>query len=142
MDVELPDGTVIEGVPDGMSKADLVAKLKANGYDTSKLGAPEAAPAKLSPAESFKAGLSNFVGKDLLMGGLRGAAGIGATIMQPFQAALDPAGTNQAMRAGIDGRRSFLARIPDGQTRHRGGGHGWRRRGSRGPPARRCPPSC
>jgi hypothetical protein len=103
MDVELPDGTVIEGVPDGMSKADLVAKLKANGYDTSKLGAPEAAPAKLSPAESFKAGLSNFVGKDLLMGGLRGAAGIGATIMQPFQAALDPAGTNQAMRAGIDG---------------------------------------
>jgi hypothetical protein len=104
MDVELPDGTVIEGVPDGMSRADLVATLKANGYDTSKLGgAPEAAPAKLSPAESFKAGLSNFVGKDLLMGGLRGAAGIGATIMQPFQAALDPAGTNAAMRAGIDG---------------------------------------
>jgi hypothetical protein len=37
MDVRLPDGTVIKGVPDGMSKADLTAKLQANGYDMSKL---------------------------------------------------------------------------------------------------------
>jgi hypothetical protein len=41
MDVRLPDGTVIKGVPDGMSKADLVAKLKANGYDVAKLDAPK-----------------------------------------------------------------------------------------------------
>jgi len=44
MDVRLPDGTVIKGVPDDMSKADLTAKLKSNGYDVSKLEAP-AAPA-------------------------------------------------------------------------------------------------
>jgi hypothetical protein len=44
MDVRLPDGTIIKGVPDGMSKADLTAKLQANGYDVSKLTAP-AAPA-------------------------------------------------------------------------------------------------
>ena len=37
MDVELPDGTVIEGVPDGMSRSDLIARLKKNGYDVSKL---------------------------------------------------------------------------------------------------------
>ena len=37
MDVRLPDGTVLQNVPDGMSKADLTAKLKANGYDTSSL---------------------------------------------------------------------------------------------------------
>jgi hypothetical protein len=37
MDVRLPDGTVIQGVPDGISKADLVAKLARNGYDVSKL---------------------------------------------------------------------------------------------------------
>lgn len=37
MDVRLPDGTVLQNVPDGMSKADLVAKLKTNGYDTSSL---------------------------------------------------------------------------------------------------------
>ncbi len=40
MDVRLPDGTIIKGVPDGMSKADLTAKLQANGYDVSKLTAP------------------------------------------------------------------------------------------------------
>lgn len=45
MDVRLPDGTVIRGVPDGMSKADLTAKLASNGYDTSKLGgAPVSGP--------------------------------------------------------------------------------------------------
>ena len=44
MDVRLPDGTIIKGVPDGMSKADLTAKLQANGYDISKLTTP-AAPA-------------------------------------------------------------------------------------------------
>jgi len=40
MDVRLPDGTVIKGVPDGMSKADLTAKLKGNGYDVSGWDAP------------------------------------------------------------------------------------------------------
>lgn len=39
MDVELPDGTVIEGVPEGTTKAQLMAKLKASGYDISKFGA-------------------------------------------------------------------------------------------------------
>lgn len=38
MDVRLPDGTIIRGVPDGTSKADLTAKLARNGYDVSKLG--------------------------------------------------------------------------------------------------------
>jgi hypothetical protein len=42
MDVRLPDGTVIQNVPDGTTKAQLVEKLKANGYDTSKLEVPEA----------------------------------------------------------------------------------------------------
>jgi hypothetical protein len=57
MDVRLPDGTVIKGVPDGMSKADLTAKLQANGYDMSKLEpvAPSStgipAPRIAAPAE-------------------------------------------------------------------------------------------
>jgi hypothetical protein len=40
MDVTMPDGTVIYGVPDGMSKADLLAKLQRNNYDTEKLLTP------------------------------------------------------------------------------------------------------
>jgi hypothetical protein len=57
MDVRLPDGTIIKGVPDGMSKADLTAKLQANGYDMSKLEpvAPSStgipAPRIATPAE-------------------------------------------------------------------------------------------
>ena len=33
MDVKLPDGTIVKNIPDGTSKADLVAKLKANGMN-------------------------------------------------------------------------------------------------------------
>lgn len=33
MDVTLPDGTVVKGVPEGTTKAQLAAKLKANGHD-------------------------------------------------------------------------------------------------------------
>lgn len=40
MDVRLPDGTVLKNVPDGMSKADLTAKLQKNGYDISLLDQP------------------------------------------------------------------------------------------------------
>jgi len=50
MDVRLPDGTVIKNVPDGISKADLTAKLKANGYDVSKLEAAAAPPSEI-PAQ-------------------------------------------------------------------------------------------
>lgn len=37
MDVRLPDGTLIQGVPDNITKAELTAKLARNGYDVSKL---------------------------------------------------------------------------------------------------------
>ncbi len=52
MDVTLPNGTVIKGVPDGMSKADLVAKLSANGHDVSWYKPEQpVAPAKPAPVE-------------------------------------------------------------------------------------------
>ena len=37
MDVTLPDGTVINSVPEGITKAMLTEKLRLNGYDISKL---------------------------------------------------------------------------------------------------------
>ena len=52
MDVRLPDGTVIQNVPDGISKAELTAKLKSNGYDIAKLEtvAQEVAPKTQQPS--------------------------------------------------------------------------------------------
>jgi len=61
MDVRLPDGTIIKGVPDNMSKADLTAKLKANGYDVSKLEAPAAAPSEI-PAQRKERGFFGTIG--------------------------------------------------------------------------------
>jgi hypothetical protein len=46
MDVKLPDGTVVQNVPDGMSKADLVTKLKANGMNVPDAWSASAAPKK------------------------------------------------------------------------------------------------
>ncbi|OBQ43536.1 MAG: hypothetical protein AN484_12000 [Aphanizomenon flos-aquae WA102] len=59
MDVRLPDGTIIKGVPDGMSKADLTAKLQANGYDIGKLTAPAAPelPESLRPRSASPEGM-------------------------------------------------------------------------------------
>lgn len=55
MNVKLPDGTIITGIPDGTTKAQLIEKLKNNGYDTSGLEDttqpdPQAAPAD-APAD-------------------------------------------------------------------------------------------
>ena len=61
MDVRLPDGTIIKGVPDNISKADLTAKLKANGYDVSKLEAPAAAPSEI-PAQRKERGFFGTIG--------------------------------------------------------------------------------
>lgn len=63
MDVRLPDGTLLRNVPDGMSKADLTAKLQSNGYDIGKLSAPaEAAPAA---RENVAAEGSNFIPRSM-----------------------------------------------------------------------------
>ena len=65
MDVRLPDGTVIKGVPDDMSKADLTAKLKLNGYDISKLDAQQSTPP--APARG-KAGMFDMLSMPFEMG--------------------------------------------------------------------------
>jgi hypothetical protein len=60
MDVQLPDGTIVQGIPDGTSKADLAAKLAANGYDVSGLGMQppakgqqDQAPAASAPSDDY-----------------------------------------------------------------------------------------
>jgi len=49
--VHLPDGRIIRNVPDGTSKADLIAKLRSNGYDVSNLGGAGASGAGASARE-------------------------------------------------------------------------------------------
>lgn len=110
MDVRLPDGTIIKGVPDGMSKADLTAKLQANGYDISKLAAPPAAeaPQPARPAEpegipgarqerSFIGNVGQTLG-NVAAGAIRGAGSIGATLIRPFETAQE----NEARRRAMD----------------------------------------
>ena len=53
MDVRLPDGTVIKNVPQGTTKAQLVAKLKANNYTLSPDIEAAAVATPAAPQESF-----------------------------------------------------------------------------------------
>jgi hypothetical protein len=82
MDVQLPDGTILRGVPDGMSKADLVAKLKSNGYDTSGLE-----PASVTAGKSI-----NSIPRQLGLTaryGLEGLAGGAEMLSEPFRYVTD-----------------------------------------------------
>lgn len=55
MDVKLPDGTVIQGVPDGTTKADLVKKLQGNGMAVPSewLAEAPAKPASVQAGETI-----------------------------------------------------------------------------------------
>lgn len=62
MDVRLPDGTIIKNVPDGTTKADLVAKLQGNGMAVPSewlQEAPKAQPVK-DAGRSINNGLSDI----------------------------------------------------------------------------------
>ena len=82
MDVRLPDGTVLQNVPDGMSKADLTAKLKANGYDVSTLE-----PAAVNAGRQI-----NSIPRQLGLTaryGLEGVAGAAQLLTEPLRYATD-----------------------------------------------------
>lgn len=104
MDVRLPDGTVIKGVPDGMSKADLTAKLKSNGYDVSKLDEPK--------ETSFAQGAAN-----LGMGVARGVKDVIDTGAQILSSGFDKiAGTKEGERVrGLNeaGNKDFAQNYGD-----------------------------
>ena len=121
MDVRLPDGTIIRGVPDGMSKADLTAKLQANGYDVSKL-APEAEPQKIAPSEGMPSQRrfdfatatpeekrqvvrQSIAGgnpiANVAAGALRGAGSIGATLIRPLESAEENQQRREAMTSAL-----------------------------------------
>lgn len=119
MDVRLPDGTIIKGVPDGMSKADLTAKLKANGYDVSNLEASK----ESSLLDDIKQGAI-----DLGAGLVRGAGSIGATILAPVDMVNDALGgkglsleSNRQRRADIDAGLTSLVGSDPNSLLYQGG---------------------
>jgi len=88
MNVELPNGTIIEDVPDGISKAELARKLRANGMEV-----PEE---WLSGSES---GAGKVFGKRAALSALPGIAGLGGA--EAAMAAVSPyAATMAATGAG------------------------------------------
>jgi hypothetical protein len=60
MDVRLPNGTLIKNVPEGTTKAQLVEKLRSNGYDVSALEEKpsEGAKFRFASPETEQAGIS------------------------------------------------------------------------------------
>src|SRR6202158_6137805 len=87
MDVQLPDGTTVKGVPDGTSKADLFAKLKANGHpvDDSWLGTsapktPEQPPQNMTAfvGGNLSKGVADVAGLpvDLASSAIEGVKGV------------------------------------------------------------------
>ena len=75
MDVRLPNGTIIRNVPDGMSKAELSAKLLANGYDLS--GPAEPTAPKPIPERTYGEAAKDVGGKFV--------SGIGSLVQLPGQ---------------------------------------------------------
>jgi hypothetical protein len=108
MDVRLPDGTIIRNIPDGTSKADIIAKLKSGGYDTTKLEALAAgAPAPEEPARGT-------------VGDYAGAIGSGVMALNKNLASL-PAGvlrgvTDVTDTAALLGARGLDYLVPRGQV--------------------------
>jgi hypothetical protein len=114
MDVRLPDGTIIRGVPDGTTREELSAKLKANGYsfEEPKAEAPETPKDKSVEAIKTATRLATPAGvvgalfseegrqdlKNAVMGGVRGAGSIGATVIAPFEGME----ANRERRAAMD----------------------------------------
>ncbi len=87
MDVRLPDGTIIRNVPEGTTRAQLMSKLRAGGYDVSGFEEPE---------ERTFGGYA----KEALKGLVPGAVGLGETAITGA-AALLPDEAEEAIRRPV-----------------------------------------
>jgi hypothetical protein len=82
MDVRLPDGTIIKNVPDGTSKADLMAKLTANGYKSSEpvesVNEPQQEQKSYTTGEALTSAAANLIPSTGKL-----AVDVGKAIVQP-----------------------------------------------------------
>lgn len=103
MRVRLPDGTIVENVPDDISREDFAAAMKSRGMNLEST--PEAKPEEgIMPMVKKAAGVLSPFGlspqdwTNFGAGGIRGAGSIGATFARPFESA----GENAQRRTRID----------------------------------------
>ena len=102
MDVKLPDGTIIRGVPDGTTKEQLAAKLRANGYNIDEPQEKGVVQKVAEGARDFGAGM------------VRGAGSIGATILAPVDMAKDAlAGKGLSLESNRQRRADMDAALSD-----------------------------
>jgi hypothetical protein len=98
MDVRLPDGTIIQNVPDGTTKAQLAEKLKANGYDVSKLEEPSQDAQPQAPLTDRLVRQAGLTGRHLI----EGAAGAVGLVSDPIATVMNKTlGTNAGSAASI-----------------------------------------
>jgi hypothetical protein len=99
MDVQLPDGTTVQGVPDGTSKAELAQKLKANGRDVpdewlKPAKQPGVAERAYDAFKNVQAGITEpalSMATGMLAKPVSDVAGLGMLAAAPF-AKVDPSG--------------------------------------------------
>lgn len=103
MDVRLPDGTIISGVPDGTTKADLVTKLQRNGMAVPSEWLQQSAPAApANPVQdagrAVNRGISDLPRQVGLAGryGLEGLANAAQVFTEPVAGLMRMAGINTA----------------------------------------------
>ena len=99
MDVRLPDGTVINNVPDNITQTELLARLNKAGYDVDAMMSgkkPDEAPAKKEPERT----LGGYT-KEAFKGLIPGLVGLGETAITGA-ASLLPEGAEQAVRKPVE----------------------------------------
>jgi hypothetical protein len=90
MDVRLPDGTIIQNIPEGTTRAELTKRLVANGYGKSLMGEKPTAAAGMSFGEQALAGAGKAL-TDIGRGARQIAAKVGIGDGAAVQAEIDEA---------------------------------------------------
>jgi hypothetical protein len=121
MDVRLPNGDVIQGIPDGTTKAQLVQKLQSNGYDVPKEWMTTDDPQKEAPSIGRRV-LNSFVGageaaanmaSGMVAKPVSDVAGMAATA---YEAATGAGGNPAAFKNYVQDKLTYQPKLDEGKA--------------------------